>query len=79
MLFIARTAARGADAPRWGMKIGPCVRLVGLRRGLVWVDAQGCFGDPVASVLLVSTANSLVAGGHPRWLCGGGGLLPVST
>jgi hypothetical protein len=30
-----------------------------------WSTLEGCFGDPVASVLLVSTASSLVAGGHP--------------
>jgi hypothetical protein len=31
---------------------------------------KGCFGDPVASVLPVSTASSLVAGGPPRGCAG---------
>ncbi len=43
-----------------------------LRRGLVGLTLEGCFGDPVASVLPVSTASSLVAESAPV------GLTPLS-
>jgi hypothetical protein len=46
--------------------VGGCVA------GWCWSTLEGCFGDPVASVLLVSTASSLVAGGHP---CGCAGAV----
>lgn len=46
--------------------------------GSVGSTLKGCFGGSRCVCVAVSTPSSLGLEGTP-WLCGGGGLLPVST